>query len=143
MRNLDRLIASDQGEAFEVIVLIRFVPLPTGVSQYFLGTTSVTWGPFLGANAVVSLFFACTDTMIGMGAARLRPDDPVFVVAFALGLCGFLGGMAWLGCNAKRKLDALNKQPGTHVRRYSIDNAFLGDSDEESETDGDGDQLMA
>jgi uncharacterized membrane protein YdjX (TVP38/TMEM64 family) len=39
LKNLDRLIVEGQG--FEMVLLIRLAPLPTGPSQYFLGTTSV------------------------------------------------------------------------------------------------------
>ena len=37
LKNLDILILDGQG--FEMVLLVRLAPLPTGPSQYFLGTT--------------------------------------------------------------------------------------------------------
>ena len=119
LRNLDRLIVD--GNAFEMVLLIRFVPLPTAVSQYFLGTTSVTWIPFLAANACVSLLFACTDILIGMGAAKLRADNPGFVVGFLVLLGLFCAGILWLGWQMKKKLETIEDKPERRVRKASFD----------------------
>jgi uncharacterized membrane protein YdjX (TVP38/TMEM64 family) len=44
LKNLDRLI--DDGQGIEMVVLIRLAPLPKGPTNYFLGTTTVSFGDF-------------------------------------------------------------------------------------------------
>jgi uncharacterized membrane protein YdjX (TVP38/TMEM64 family) len=118
LRNLDRLIIDGQG--FEMVLLVRLAPFPTGPTHYFLGTTSVGWGNFLGGNAVTNFIFSCTDILIGAGASSLSTDNPLGIGLFVLGVVGFFGLMFYVGLRAKRKLDALDAEH-QHVRRESIE----------------------
>lgn len=117
LRNIDRLIVDGQG--FQMVLLIRLAPIPTGPTQYFLGTTSVSWGPFVGGNAATNFFFALSDIAIGAGAARLSTDNQAYVVAFVLVMLAFCAVMIWIGYAAKKKLEELDHS-GRHVRKDSL-----------------------
>mmetsp|Transcript_36486 Transcript_36486/g.81834 ORF Transcript_36486/g.81834 Transcript_36486/m.81834 type:complete len:471 (-) Transcript_36486:124-1536(-) len=87
LRNLDQIIKDGQG--FEMVVLIRLAPLPTGPTQYFLGTTSVLWRDFLAANGVTNALFSISDIMMGAGAALLSKDNPVGLALFVIAVVAF------------------------------------------------------
>ena len=44
LKSLDRLM--DDGQGIEMVVLIRLAPLPKGPTNYFLGTTTVSFRDF-------------------------------------------------------------------------------------------------
>jgi uncharacterized membrane protein YdjX (TVP38/TMEM64 family) len=108
LRNMDRLIQDGQG--FEMVLLVRLAPLPTGPTYYFLGTTSVTWNDFMAGNSVTNAIFAVTDILIGAGAKTLRTDNPVGIVIFLVCLTAFFMLVCYVGLRAKRKLEALDQQ---------------------------------
>lgn len=99
LKNLDALIIDGQG--FEMVLLVRLAPLPTGPSQYFLGTTSVNWHDFLAGNALTNSVFSFVDIMIGAGASTLSKDNPVGIFVFLTCVVGFF---VLIGCVARRRL---------------------------------------
>ena len=63
LRNLDKLIAGGQG--LEMVILIRVAPFPNGPTNYFLGTTEVTWRDYLMGSLVVGMPECLLDVCIG------------------------------------------------------------------------------
>lgn len=122
LRNMDRLIQDGQG--FEMVLLIRLAPLPTGPTYYFLGTTSVTWNDFLAGNSLTNLLFAVTDILIGAGAKSMRTDNPVGIAIFVICLAGFCLLVCYVGLRAKRKLEALDDQDQVRQREQELKGDF-------------------
>lgn len=108
LRSLDRLIKDGQG--LEMVILLRLAPLPTGPTQYFLGTTSVKWVDFLAGNSITNIIFSVTDIMIGAGASSLRGDNLMGIVFFIIGVLSFFALILYVGFRAKKKLVRLDRQ---------------------------------
>jgi uncharacterized membrane protein YdjX (TVP38/TMEM64 family) len=121
LRNLDRLIVDGQG--FEMVLLIRLAPLPTGPTQYFLGTTSVKWRDFIGGNACTNMLFALSDILIGAGATSLKKDNVVGMICFCLGIIGFFLLICYVGMRAKNKLEHLDRREKERMRVASLEMA--------------------
>jgi uncharacterized membrane protein YdjX (TVP38/TMEM64 family) len=152
LRNLDVLI--QEGQGFELVLLIRITPIPSGPSHYFLGTTSVTWADFMAGNAVTNSVFALSDILMGAGASSLRSDNPIGVTMFVIAVTAFFIVIGYVGLRAKRKLDEIdareeirksflieNVMDESFVSKFRTEEAIAAmndddDSEEEEEEDG-------
>lgn len=108
LKNLDRLIQNGQG--IEMVILIRLAPLPKGPTNYFLGTTSLTWRDFIIGSAIVNLPMSFLDVCIGAGAKSVKKDNPVSIALFVTALVLFVGLICFVGSRAKKKLMALDAE---------------------------------
>jgi len=108
LKNLDKLIANGQG--IEMVVLIRLAPLPKGPTNYFLGTTAVTWRDFLIGTVCVNLPMSLIDVCIGAGAGSVKKDSPVSVAIFICAVALFLCFICFVGNRAAKKLKALEDE---------------------------------
>mmetsp|Transcript_7202 Transcript_7202/g.16474 ORF Transcript_7202/g.16474 Transcript_7202/m.16474 type:complete len:397 (-) Transcript_7202:115-1305(-) len=110
LKNLDKLVSNGQG--IEMVILIRIAPLPKGPTNYFLGTTQVTWRDFVIGSVVVGLPECLLDVCIGAGAKGVKHDSPMSVGIFVLLVTVFLGLMCYVGARAQAKLKALDGKDG-------------------------------
>jgi len=108
LKNLDKLIVNGQG--IEMVVLIRVAPLPKGPTNYFLGTTQVTWRDFIIGSIVVGLPECLLDVSIGAGAKGVKHDSPLSVGIFVVLVALFMGLMCYVGARAQAKLKALDDE---------------------------------
>jgi uncharacterized membrane protein YdjX (TVP38/TMEM64 family) len=99
LKNLDRLI--EGGQAIEMVVLLRLAPLPKGIVCYFLGTTVVSWRDFLLGTTIVNLPVCLLDVSIGAGAANVKGDSPLTIIAFILFVVCFVGLLIYIGKRAE------------------------------------------
>mmetsp|Transcript_30926 Transcript_30926/g.69468 ORF Transcript_30926/g.69468 Transcript_30926/m.69468 type:complete len:487 (-) Transcript_30926:229-1689(-) len=108
LRNLDRLI--EDGQAIEMVMLIRLAPLPKGPSNYFLGTTAVSVRDFTIGSIVINLPMCLLDVSIGAGAGKVDKDSPVAIIGFVAFVLGIMLFVVWVGIRAKYKLEALEQR---------------------------------
>jgi len=128
LKNLDRLIQGGQG--IEMVVLIRLAPFPKGPTNYFLGTTSVTWNEFLIGSIIVNLPMSFVDVCIGAGASNVKMDNPVSIVLFVVAILAFVCLICYVGGRAKRKLNELDDEDNLAEANNELD--VLAVEDEEA-----------
>ena len=108
LKNLDRLI--EDGQGIEMVVLIRLAPLPKGPTNYFLGTTAVTFNEFLIGSIIVNLPMCFLDVCIGAGAKSVKTDSPLSIAAFVICIACFFFLICYVGMRAKKKLMKLDME---------------------------------
>lgn len=108
LRNLDKLIEAGQG--LDMVILIRVAPFPNGPTNYFLGTTAVTWRDFLVGSMVVGMPECLMDVCIGAGANEVDFSNPkslaLFVVLVAVGM----GFICYVGNKANKMLAEIDDE---------------------------------
>lgn len=108
LRNLDKLIEAGQG--LEMVVLIRVAPLPNGPTNYFLGTTAVTWKDFIVGSILVGMPECLMDVCVGAGANEVDFSNPKSVVIFVIAVAIFMIFICLIGSRAKKMLEELDEK---------------------------------